>query len=55
MTANLGAAQGLFGELCVDAHGDPAGIYRSLILIDGDERAGELGAPTEPRSLDSFC
>ena len=38
-----GTAKGLYGELSADAHGDPAGIYRRLMLVDGEARAVNWG------------
>jgi hypothetical protein len=55
------AAEGLYGELCPDAHGDPEGIFRRLMLVDGDERAVNWGPHRTPLSrfllhqLSGYC
>ena len=49
-----GTAKGLYGELSADAHGDPAGIYRRLMLVDGEARAVNWG-PLEGSSPDCSC
>lgn len=43
-------AEGLYSLLSEDAHGDPAGVYRTLMLVDGDDRAVNWGPHRGPRA-----